>query len=114
MGNGDRRYSPRSSDTLLTDGICRAGLVAVTVTPGRTAPELSVTKPEMPAGLPPPWPTVASAADENSVTTKAPMATTDVEKRTRAMDLDMWPSSMSRLRTPASATDGRGVGWWRA
>ena len=54
IGSGDRRYSPRSSETLVTEGTCNAGLVAVTVTPGRTAPVLSVTTPEMPAGFPAP------------------------------------------------------------
>jgi len=51
MGSGDRRYSPRSSVTLTTDGTCSDGLVAVTVTPGNTPFVLSVTIPVMPAGF---------------------------------------------------------------
>src|SRR5688572_29294070 len=63
IGNGDRRYSPCESVTEVTDGTCRAGLVAVTVTPGRIAPVPSVTCPMMPAAdAPPPWPAVAIAA----------------------------------------------------
>ena len=56
--------------TAVTDGTCSAGLVAVTVTPGRIAPVLSVTWPMMPAGFAAPWPAVAIVApgeqiDEN-------------------------------------------------
>src|SRR5947207_2758092 len=40
-GNGLRRYSPFTSVTPATDGTCNAGPVAVTVTPGRTAPDVS-------------------------------------------------------------------------
>ncbi len=35
----------------MTEGTCNAGLVAVTVTPGRTAPVLSVTTPADPGGI---------------------------------------------------------------
>ena len=38
IGNGVRRYSPRSLVTADTEGTCNEGLVAVTVTPGRAAP----------------------------------------------------------------------------
>src|SRR5438309_7710330 len=69
IGNGDKRYSPRSSETLVTEGTCNAGLVAVTVTPGRTAPLVSVTTPAMPAGFPPPWPAIAGAANRTRLTT---------------------------------------------
>ena len=35
----------------MTEGTCNAGLVAVTVTPGRTAPVLSVTTPDDAGGI---------------------------------------------------------------
>ncbi len=50
-GNGVRRYSPLLSETATTDGTCKAGPVALTVTPGRTAPDVSVITPTMPALL---------------------------------------------------------------
>ena len=43
IGNGARRYSPTSFVMAVTCGTCKAGLVAVTVTPGSTAPLWSVT-----------------------------------------------------------------------
>ena len=54
IGNGARRYSPTSFVTAVTCGTCKAGLVAVTVTPGSTPPLWSVTCPMMLA--PEPWP----------------------------------------------------------
>ncbi len=63
IGNGVRRYSPCASVTAVTDGTCSAGLVAVTVTPGRIAPVPSVICPMMPAAdALPPWPAVAIVA----------------------------------------------------
>src|SRR5947207_10185934 len=47
MGSGVSRYSPRSLVTSVTCGTCSAGLVAVTVTPGRIAPLSSLTCPMM-------------------------------------------------------------------
>jgi hypothetical protein len=47
IGNGVSRYSPRSLVTVVTEGTCSEGLVAVTVTPGRAAPLSSVTTPTM-------------------------------------------------------------------
>src|SRR5262245_39265950 len=50
IGSGVSRYSPRSSVTTVISGTCSAGLVVVTVTPGRTAPLVSLTWPMMLAG----------------------------------------------------------------
>src|SRR4051812_35615907 len=47
------RYSPRSSVTALRTFSIRTGLDASTVTPGKTAPEVSVTTPERLAALNP-------------------------------------------------------------
>src|SRR5215510_723443 len=47
MGSGVIRYSPRSFVTLVICGTWSAGLVAVTVTPGSTAPLSSLTWPIM-------------------------------------------------------------------
>src|SRR5436190_16820084 len=47
------RYSPRSSVTALRLRSMRIGLVASTVTPGSTAPDVSVTTPEIVAALVP-------------------------------------------------------------
>src|SRR6185295_1897349 len=46
-GNGLRRNPPLASVTPTTDGTCNAGPVAVTVAPGSTAPDVSVTTPIM-------------------------------------------------------------------
>ena len=47
------RYSPRSSVTALRTFSMRTGLDASTVTPGITAPDVSVTRPAMVAELVP-------------------------------------------------------------
>jgi hypothetical protein len=47
------RYSPRSSVTALRTFSISTGLAASTVTPGSTAPEVSVTTPTMVAELVP-------------------------------------------------------------
>ena len=47
IGSGVRRYSPRSSVTVDMLGTCSAGLLSVTVTPGRVAPLSSVTCPRI-------------------------------------------------------------------
>src|SRR5262245_1555356 len=53
------RYSPRSSVTALRSFSISTGLDASTVTPGRTAPDVSVTTPAMLAALVP-WPDAVS------------------------------------------------------
>src|SRR5258708_5561854 len=57
------RYSPRSSVTALRTFSMRTGLDASTVTPGRTAPDASVTMPVMLAALVP----CAPAGDDMEV-----------------------------------------------
>src|ERR1043166_6970481 len=47
IGSAVSRYSPSASVTAAMLPTCRAGLVAVTVTPGRTPPLSSVTMPTM-------------------------------------------------------------------
>src|SRR4029079_5691190 len=56
------RYSPRSSVTALRTFSIRTGLAASTVTPGSTAPDVTVTTPTMVAELVP-W---LHAEDESS------------------------------------------------
>src|ERR671911_512067 len=66
MGNGARRYSPSSFVTSTTCATCSAGLVAVTVTPGSTAPLWSVTCPMIDAVL---WPAAGDPASARRPTT---------------------------------------------
>ena len=98
IGNGDRRYSPSESVTAVTDGTCSAGLVAVTVTPGRIAPVLSVTWPMMPAGFDAPWPAVAIvAAESSSMTINKTMNAADPARDLRFGD-DIWPPRVCSFR----------------
>ena len=98
IGNGDRRYSPSESVTAVTDGTCSAGLVAVTVTPGRIAPVLSVTWPMMPAGFDAPWPAVAIvAAGSRSMRIKKRMNGADPARDLRFGD-GIWPPRVCSFR----------------
>src|SRR2546425_6817110 len=61
------RYSPRSSVTALRTFSMRTGLDASTVTPGSTAPDVSVTTPAMVAELVPCADTGAEVTIRNTV-----------------------------------------------
>src|SRR5947208_7017669 len=81
------RYSPRSSVTALRTFSMRTGLDASTVTPGSTAPDVSVTTPAMVAELVPcPW---AGNAPRNTPTTTA-------ATQARILSMSAPPSQMSR------------------
>src|SRR5712692_10512733 len=47
MGRSRNLYAPSPSDIVTICGICSAGLVSVTVTPGKAAPVLSLIVPSM-------------------------------------------------------------------
>ena len=94
-GNGVRRYSPLDVREATTEGTCKAGPVALTVTPGKTAPDVSVITPTMPALL---WAAgiTGSANTPISPITLASRAPDD----NSALHFNMRSPCSSELRTP--------------
>src|SRR5690349_4130373 len=99
------RNSPRSSVTALRDFSIRIGLDASTVTPGSTAPDVSVTRPEMLAALVP----CAEARAAGRISNATP-TTSDSRCMVPAL-LDFVFEDAGMTAAPGVARDGPTATW---
>src|SRR5688572_21696340 len=104
MGRGLRRYSPRSLVTVSTCGTCSAGPFAMTVTPGRIAPELSVTTPMIAACVA--WPAEGVASAKNPTRQIEPMMNLELTDRRTCFTRNMCPLLRAIFQLPDDPFSG--------